>query len=142
MTSASRHRLVVGAALVDDLARPSRLLAARRYATTAAGLWEFPGGKVEPGEEPAHALQRELREELNLNVSLGEEVRGPLEDGSWPITEGWRIRVWLARPEVMDISCGPAHDELRWLGPQELTSVRWLPADVDIVAALSARMVR
>ncbi len=134
-----RH-LVVGAALVDDLARPTRLLAARRHATTHAGGWEFPGGKVEPGEEPLAALHRELAEELGLPISVGPEIHGPLPDGAWPIVEGWRIRVWLAVPDRTDVRPGPAHDRLRWLAADELDSVGWLPADDAIVAVVRSLM--
>lgn len=140
MDSARRHQLVVGAALVDDLDHPTRLLAARRYATTMAGDWEFPGGKVEPGEDPVQALRRELREELDLEITLGPEVQGPLDDSSWPIVNGWRIRVWLARPHRDAVKPGIAHDEVRWLGSDALHSVRWLPADDDIVAAVGHLM--
>lgn len=134
-------RLVVGAALVDRLDRPSRVLAARRYATSHAGGWEFPGGKVEPGETPLAALHRELREELDLAVTVGSQLRGPLSDGSWPISDSWRISVWLAAPASHEVRPGGAHDALRWLAADELDSVSWLPADDAIVAALRLRML-
>lgn len=133
-------RLVVGAALVDDLVQPTRLLAARRYATSLAGGWEFPGGKVEQGEDPLHALHRELHEELDLSISVGREVPGPMSDGAWPISDRWRIKVWLAEPARVDINPGHAHDAVRWLGADELHSVTWLPADDAIVAAVRGLM--
>lgn len=138
--SRDRH-LVVAAALVDDLARPTRLLAARRHATSHAGGWEFPGGKVEPGEDPVAALHRELAEELSLRITVGAPLPGPMPDGAWPIVEGWRIRVWLALPDRVDVRPGPAHDRLRWLGLDDLDSVPWLPADDAIVVALRALMI-
>ena len=134
-------RLVVGAALVDHLDRPSRVQAARRYATSHAGGWEFPGGKVEPGEAPLAALHRELREELDLTVAVGNQLRGPLPDGSWPISDSWRISIWLAAPIADEVRPGGAHDAVRWLASDELDSVPWLPADDAIVAALRVLMV-
>ncbi|WP_337062054.1 (deoxy)nucleoside triphosphate pyrophosphohydrolase [Kineococcus sp. G2] len=131
-------RLVVGAALVDDLRRPRSLLAARRSAPPAlAGRWELPGGKVEPGEEPVAALHRELREELGVDVELGAEVPGPA-GGAWPLGGDLVMRVWWARV----LRGGPAplqdHDELRWLSPGEWSSVDWLPGDVPLVQRLAA----
>lgn len=131
--------LVVAVAVVDDLDRPRRLLAARRTRPPAvAGRWELPGGKVEPGEHPVAAVHREVREELGVTVELGVEVPGPAA-GLWPITERHVMRVWAARlvegdPEPLD-----GHDELRWLDHPDWHAVDWLPGDIPLVAELLAR---
>ncbi len=134
---------VVAAAIVDDLDHPTRLLAARRIEPPAlAGGWELPGGKVEPGESPADALHREIREELGVSIRTGVEVPGP-DDGSWPLGEHYRMRVWLA--VVIDGDPQPiegSHDALRWLHRPDLYAVGWLPADRLIVRALERLMVR
>ncbi|KAD3515434.1 NUDIX domain-containing protein [Arthrobacter yangruifuii] len=129
---------VVGAAILDSLDRPSKLLAARRSAPVAlAGLWEFPGGKVEPGEECTQALHRELAEELGIRTALGVEVTGPLAQG-WPLNDSAAMRVWLAEvtggtPEPLE-----DHNELRWVDLTEtaLMELPWIPADLPIVTAL------
>ena len=83
---------VVGGAIVDSLERPTMLLAARRTAPPAfAGLWEFPGGKVEDGESAEDGLRRELGEELGIAVALGPEVPGPLPQG-WPLNDRAAMR--------------------------------------------------
>lgn len=129
---------VVGAALVDSLAAPTKLLAARRTAPEQfAGMWEFPGGKVEPGESCEEGLHREIREELGVDVRLGAEVHGPGDQG-WPLNDKAAMRVWLA--EITDGAPAPLedHDELRWvaLDPRELAALAWIPADLPIVAAM------
>ena len=130
--------LVVAAAIVDHLDNPRELLAARRSVPPSlAGRWEFPGGKVEPGEAPLNALEREIDEELGVGLRLGAELVGP-DDGAWRLTEPYTMRIWLA--EVADGVPEPraAHDELAWLGAGEWLSVPWLDADVRIVRALLA----
>jgi 8-oxo-dGTP diphosphatase len=134
------RREVVGAALVDDLELPTRLLAARRTEPSAlAGGWEFPGGKVDPGEGRVEALRRELREELGVEVALGELLAGPL-DGGWPLGDDFVIRIWWAR--VTDGEPQPLedHDQLRWLRSDELYAVPWLRADLPIVRAVAERL--
>jgi 8-oxo-dGTP diphosphatase len=132
-------RLVVGAAVVDDLETPTTLLAARRtLPARLAGGWELPGGKVEPGEEPEAALHRELAEELGVQVQLGAEVTPPEGDG-WPLPPAHRMRVWLVRIVAGEPVPLEDHDALRVLGPGEWLDVEWLPADVPVVRALSER---
>lgn len=134
---------VVGAAVVDSLASPCRLLVARRSAPPAlAGLWEFPGGKVEPGETCPEALHRELMEELGVSVRLGTEIKGPHVQG-WPLNERAAMRVWLAEltsgvPRPLE-----DHDLLKWLelgSAETLEALPWIPADYPIVAGLLATM--
>jgi 8-oxo-dGTP diphosphatase len=134
------RRLVVAAAIVDDVGAPRRLLAARRSRPAAiAGRWEFPGGKVDPGETPTEALHRELREELGVTVDLAHEVPGP-DDGTWIITDRHVMRLWFAALADGDPAPLVEHDELRWLERDELFTVDWLDGDVRIVAELAERL--
>lgn len=140
----SAPRLVVGVALLDDAASPTFLLTARRSAPASLrGLWEFPGGKVEPGEGPREALLREVAEELGARVRLGVEVAAPDEDG-WPLANGARMRVFYgvledgsAEPEPLE-----DHDLLVWtpLEAEMLHSHDWIPADRPIVDAVLAQL--
>jgi len=124
-------QIIVGAAIIDG----GRLLAcARAEPPELAGRWEFPGGKVEPGESEVDALVRECVEELGVPVEVGRRV-GP----DTPIRQGWAVlRVYLARLRHGDRPRPLEHAELRWLAVHELDSVDWLPADAPIVAALAA----
>lgn len=131
---------MVAAAIVDDLDEPRVLLAARRATPASlAGRWEFPGGKVDPGEDPVDALHREIREELGVPIALGPELVGP-DDGAWVLTERYAMRLWLA--EIVDGTPAPLveHDALRWLGAGRWREVPWLDADVRIVDALVAHV--
>ena len=122
---------VVGAAIV----RHSRVLAARRTAPpAAAGRWELPGGKVEPGEDAADALEREVAEELGCTV----EVTGWLT-GRAPIGETHELTVAFARlvsgePEPTE------HDQVRWLARHELDEVDWLEPDRPFLPEIAARL--
>lgn len=122
-------RVVVGAAVVRD----GRVLAARRTRpAAAAGRWELPGGAVEPGEDEATALARELREELALTgVEVGERV-GP--EVALPGERVLRIRVCRSTGDPAALE----HDALRWLRHDELDGVDWLDADRAVLPALAA----
>lgn len=120
--------LIVAAAIIRDNA----LLAARRDNGPYAGLWEFPGGKVEPGEDDHTALARELREELGVTGTIGAPV-----GGDWALAGGHTMRVYLMTlDEGSEPACLDGHDALCWLGAAETGSVSWIPADLPIVAAV------
>ncbi|GLX98919.1 NUDIX domain-containing protein [Herbidospora sp. NEAU-GS84] len=118
-------QVVVGAAIIAD----GRLLSAQRAEPPELrGGWEFPGGKVDPGESDLDALVRECEEELGVTVEPGKRV-----GGDWPLSNGYVLRIWLST-----IVCGRApepreHLALQWLEPFEFESVPWLPADLPIV---------
>ena len=156
---APRGRLVVGAAIVDDLVAPRRLLAARRSSPPAlAGRWEFPGGKVERGETPEDALRREIREELGVEIDLGPELPGTDTFGAgdhgevigraWPLAPAATddrllvLRLWLATVRSGTPRPLEDHDRLRWLEPGEWRDIPWVDADLAVVDALLDDVVR
>ncbi|POH58016.1 (deoxy)nucleoside triphosphate pyrophosphohydrolase [Arthrobacter glacialis] len=131
---------IVGAAVLDSLRAPRQLLVARRTAPPEfAGMWEFPGGKIEPGESPQQALHRELAEELGVKVRIGAQLESPTE-GGWPLNANAAMRVWLV--EVSEGTAEPLedHDQLLWLelDDPQLLELAWIPADLPIVHALLA----
>jgi 8-oxo-dGTP diphosphatase len=120
--------LVVGAAIVRD----GRLLAARRTTPSeAAGRWELPGGKVEPGEALGAALVREVREELGCRVVVDRWL-----DGEQPVGTNHALRAALCRIADGEPHPGADHDRLRWLVPAGLGEVDWLEPDQPFLAEI------
>jgi 8-oxo-dGTP diphosphatase len=127
-------RVIVAAIIIVD----DRVLACERSAPPeVAGRWEFPGGKVEPGESDADALARECVEELGVRVRVGHQV-GP----DVPLAHGRAVlRVFAVTLLDGDQPRALEHSAMRWLGADELDSVPWLPADRPIVAELPALLL-
>jgi len=132
-TVAPPAMIVVAAALLD---RAGRVLVQRRpEGRSHAGTWEFPGGKLEPGEGPAEALIRELREELGIAVAADEPV--PLSFATEPRAGGghlllllFAVRRWTGSPRAL------AADALRWVPVAEAEALAMPPPDVPLAAAL------
>jgi 8-oxo-dGTP diphosphatase len=129
---------VVAAALIGD---DGRILLQRRAAGRAmAGLWEFPGGKVEPGERPEAALARELAEELGIEVDEKALVPGPFASadngGRHMLLLLYLCRSWRGTAEALDA------DALRWTAVEDMTALAMPPADVPLVAMLEKLLTR
>jgi 8-oxo-dGTP diphosphatase len=130
---AAEVRAVVGAAIVRD----GRVLAARRTTPPeAAGRWEFPGGKVEPGEAPADALVREVAEELGCAVAVESWLDGAVPIGSTHLLTVAVVRLVDGEPRPTE------HDEVRWLAADRLGEVDWLEPDRPFLPGLQRRLVR
>ena len=127
-----KHVLVVAAALIDV---DNRVLLARRPEGKAmAGQWEFPGGKIDPGETPEQALIRELKEELGIDVT--ESCLAPLAFASHDydhfhlVMPLYAIRQWRGRPEARE------GQTLAWASKDKLNDYPMPPADIPLVAQL------
>lgn len=128
---------VVAAAIV----RHGVMLAARRsYPASEAGRWEFPGGKVGDGEGPERALTREIAEELGCSISVVRWLpEGAAHQGVDAAGRSITIRLRVAVCSLSPGSPEPyprEHNQLRWLGPEQLDDVDWLDADRPFLAAL------
>ncbi|RSM86992.1 NUDIX hydrolase [Kibdelosporangium aridum] len=111
--------VIVGTAIVRD----GRILAQQRaFPEEVAGMWELPGGRVEPGESDEEAVRRECQEELGIEVSPSAAI-GP----DVVLPGGKLLRIYEASTDSDPVAV--EHEELRWLSRDELDDVEWLPAD-------------
>lgn len=123
---------VVGAVLVHD----GRVFAAKRGpGKSMAGYWEFPGGKVEAAETPEKALARELREELKVDVTVGEFIVTATHEAGTAVIE---LSTYLCTI-IEGVPVLTEHEEFRWLPVSELSDVEWAPADIPTVELLRER---
>ena len=135
MSSMSDTITVVGAIF----SRGEQILACRRAPhKAAAGKWEFPGGKVEADETPAAALARELREELSVDVTVGELLirettpASGAAEGTGPAID--LACYWVTAAE--DPVASADHDALVWVSRDELAALDWAAPDLPAVALL------
>ena len=120
---------VVAAIIVHD----GKILATQRGYGDYAGGWEFPGGKIEPGEQPEEALRREIREELDAEVEVGRHlVTVSYEYPEFFLHMQCFVCVLAGSMKLLE------HSAARWLTRETLESVDWLPADIEVVHAIEA----
>lgn len=124
----------VVAALIFDAA--GRVLATKCAPHKHGGGWEFPGGKIEPGESPSAAIEREIAEELGVHVVAGDVLHTVERD--FPSSH-LRMRCIVCVIESGEIELRE-HTDMRWLTVEELQRVDWLPADVEVLEPLARYM--
>lgn len=129
MSSNSRTIEVVAAVIIDA---DRRIFATQRGYGEWKDWWEFPGGKIEPDETPEQALRREIREELDADIQVGELLR--TIDYDYP---KFHLTMHCYRCTLADGHLTLLeHEAAQWLKPAELNSVKWLPADEDLINEL------
>ena len=120
---------VVAAVICSSITKKERVLATTREHGDYKGMWEFPGGKIEVGETPQQALVREIKEELDVEIAVGELLHTIEYD--YPDFHLSMDCFWC------EISAGTPvakeAQEMRWLNTHELNDVPWLPADLQII---------
>ncbi|MFT3773576.1 MAG: (deoxy)nucleoside triphosphate pyrophosphohydrolase [Minicystis sp.] len=138
MSTEPSRQILVSAAVIIDQGRV--LLTQRKTGTHLAGAWEFPGGKVEPDEDPRDALVRELREEIGVDSEVGDIVevtfhRYPTKSVLLLFYEA-RLLPASAPPSAIDVAA------VRWAEPGELRDELFPPADVAVLSKVRARLAR
>lgn len=127
-----KHINVVGAVIVKD----GEVLCAQRGDGALAGMWEFPGGKIEPGETPRHALEREIDEELGCQVRVGEEVVSTTHEYDFGI-----VTLTTFYCELIDGTPSlTEHAAVEWREPSRLAELDWAPADIPAVEKIQAEL--
>ena len=125
----------VAAAVIQE---ENKIFATARGYGEYKGQWEFPGGKIEPGETPQEALKREITEELATDILVGDLI--DIVEYDSPEFHLSMVCFWCERVSG-DLELLEA-DEARWLGVEELHSVKWLPADAGLLDKVRILMAR
>lgn len=129
---------VVAAVICDSMEHITKIFSTARGYGEFKGGWEFPGGKIEDGETPQEAVVREIQEELQVKVKVGELIDTIEYD--YP-TFHLSMDCFWCEIESGEIKLLEA-EAAKWLKREELNSVAWLPADVTIIEKIKKEMVQ
>ena len=124
---------VVAAIIIRD----GKVFATQRGSGQWQGWWEFPGGKIESGERPQEALVREIQEELDAEIEVGDL----LETVEWDYPDFHLTMHCFLCSLLSDSFHLNEHEAAAWLTPEDLHSVKWLPADEGLVDRISKLLV-
>ena len=127
------HTIYVVAAIIKSI---NCIFATQRAHGTFAGGWEFPGGKIEPGETPEEALVREIREELDTEISVDSLLETVEYD--YP-TFHLSMKCYWGSVVSGDLVL-KEHAAAKWLSKEELFDVEWLPADIELIKKIQEIM--
>lgn len=120
---------VVAAVIKGKDENQNKIFTTQRGYGEFKGMWEFPGGKMEPNESREDALKREIEEELNTEISIGDFIQTIEYDyPEFHLT----MHCFLCEVLSGDLSL-IEHEDSRWLSADELYGVEWLPADIDVL---------
>ena len=120
---------VVAAVICDSFVKKSKIFATARGYGEFKGRWEFPGGKIEPGETPQQALIREIKEELDVKIDVGDLIETIEYD--YP-TFHLSMDCFCCTIAEGELNLKEAQ-AAKWLNKNELFSVDWLPADKELI---------
>lgn len=120
---------VVAAVIRDG----NRIFATKRGYGELKGGWEFPGGKIENSETPEEALVREIKEELDTEIAVGDLIHTVEYD--YP-TFHLSMKCFWCKVISGNLILSE-HEESKWLGKKDLYSVDWLPADIEVISKIS-----
>ncbi|MFC4022315.1 (deoxy)nucleoside triphosphate pyrophosphohydrolase [Oceanobacillus longus] len=121
---------VVGAVIINK----NKILCAQRGPDKSLPyMWEFPGGKIEPGETPQEALKREIVEEMHCEIEIGEQVEHTIYEYDFGVVHlsTYKCKLIEGTPVLTE------HAAIKWLSSKELPSLEWAPADIPAIERLA-----